>query len=110
MQTYNDCLVIFKERVRVGEPNLADYAHRRVINLAISCTITSLLILGAALLLGLVGVLYRQVVTITITITISSLLILASVSLGLVVGFYWLTGWPQSPEEVNEIGASFPGL
>ena len=102
MQTYNDCLVIFKERVRVGEPNLADYAHRRVINLAISCTITSLLILGAALLLGLVGVLYRQVVTITITITIttpiSSLLILASVFLGLVVGFYWLTGWPLSPE------------
>ena len=102
MQTYNDCLVIFKERVRVGEPNLADYAHRRVINLAISCTITSLLILGAALLLGLVGVLYRQVVTITITITIttpiSSLLILASVFLGIVAGFYWLTGWPLSPE------------
>ena len=102
MQTYNDCLVIFKERVRVGEPNLANCAHRRAINLAISCTITSLLILGAALLLGLVGVLYRQGVTITITITItttiSSLLILASVFLGLVVGFYWLTGWPLSPE------------
>ena len=99
MQTYNDCLVIFKERVRVGEPNLADDAHRRVINLAISCTITSLLILGAALLLGLVGVLYRQVVTISISITISitititiaitinSLLILARVLLGVDVGF-----------------------
>ena len=36
---------------------------RRVINLAISCTITSLVILPAALLLGCVGVLYRQVVT-----------------------------------------------
>jgi len=33
---------------------------RRVINLAISCTITSLLILPAALVLGIVGVLYRQ--------------------------------------------------
>ena len=34
---------------------------RRVINLAISCTITSLIILPAALLLGIVGVFYRQV-------------------------------------------------
>ena len=70
-----------------------------MINLAISCTITSLLILGAALLLGLVGVLYRQVVTISISITISitititiaitinSLLILARVLLGVDVGF-----------------------
>ena len=32
-----------------------------MINLAISCTITSLIILPAALVLGLVGVLYRQV-------------------------------------------------
>ena len=36
---------------------------RRVINLSISCCLTSLLILGAALILGFVGVVYKQVGT-----------------------------------------------